>query len=371
MRIGLVTAGGVAREGGLRVVPHLVERVYALSRAHDVQVVALRQEPAPARWTLGNATVHNVGLRPRRLGALRVLARLHRERPLDVLHAFGLVPQGVVVAVAGRALGVPAVLEARGGEFASLPEVGFGGWRRAPGRAWIRFAATAGPLAVPSAPARADARTRGFEAVTVPLEIDTGLWPAAERPKPPGPPWRIAWVGSLAPVKDPAFLVKVVGHMRSRGADVRVDVVGEDFSGGAVRALAREVGVEAQVRFHGLLPPTGVRERLAAAHVLLVTSRYESGPRIVLEAATQGVPSLGPEVGILTEWAPHAATTVRTWTPGAVASAALDLLEHPGRREQLARVAASRLGEHDVTRVQERWIDLYAQAKEMRSGRHA
>lgn len=46
------------------------------------------------------------------------------------------------------------------------------------------------------------------------------------------------------------------------------------------------------------------------ADLFVLTSRYDAGPLVVLEAAVAGVPTAGTAVGHLVEWAPEAARIV-------------------------------------------------------------
>jgi glycosyltransferase involved in cell wall biosynthesis len=354
-----VVAGGVDRPGGGRDVPHLVERVGWLAREHDVAIVSLRQEPEPGRWRRMGVEVLNVGRRPRRIRASWMLHRLHKARPFDVLHAFGLVPQGVVVAGMGRTLGVPVVLEAPGGEFADEADLDFGGWRRRPGRIWIRSSLGGRAAVVNSFYARETARLRGIQSVVVPLGIDPNTWPArSPSERHPSTPLRLAWVGSLNPVKQPRLAVDVLSLLGAE--DVTLDVAGEDFLSDSVRSRARAVGVVDRIRFHGLLPQPAVSALLTSCHALLVTSRFEAAGRVVLEAASQGIPTVGFAVGYVSDWADDAAAAVDPSAGAAgLARAVTALANDEGRRLALAGRAAARLAEHVMDKIGARWLTLY------------
>jgi len=75
-----------------------------------------------------------------------------------------------------------------------------------------------------------------------------------------------------------------------RNAAVELEVIGDGPERGRLEALARELGVEKFVRFMGFLPQTEAAERLSAAQGLMLSSLYECGGAVVLEAMACGLP---------------------------------------------------------------------------------
>lgn len=107
-----------------------------------------------------------------------------------------------------------------------------------------------------------------------------------------GAPLRVAVVGRLVAVKDVARALAAVAIARQRGADVRVEVVGDGPLGGALRARARAMGDA--VTFHGALSPAARDAVLARCHALLHCARTlpdgrtEGAPLAVLESMAAG-----------------------------------------------------------------------------------
>jgi glycosyltransferase involved in cell wall biosynthesis len=93
------------------------------------------------------------------------------------------------------------------------------------------------------------------------------------------------------------------------------------------------------VRWHGTLRHDALRALVDAADVLLVSSRHESGPLVVLEAAVAGVPTVGTDVGHIAEWAPRAAVAVPVGDAEALARETAALLADEPRRLALAAEA--------------------------------
>ena len=132
MRIALIVPGGVDRSGEYRVIPALLALISRLSSHREVHVFALAQEPEASDWDLAGARIHNIGVSPTHLRAIRSIYRMHRTSPFDIVHAIWSGKCGFAAAVAGKLLGIPSLIHVAGGELVALPEIGYGGaqtWR--------------------------------------------------------------------------------------------------------------------------------------------------------------------------------------------------------------------------------------------------
>jgi glycosyltransferase involved in cell wall biosynthesis len=99
------------------------------------------------------------------------------------------------------------------------------------------------------------------------------------------------------------------------------------------------------------------------ADVLLVTSRHEAGPLVVLEAAVAGVPTVGTAVGHVAEWAPEAAVAVPVGDAAGLARETASLLDDETRRLALANAAQRRAIEIDAEYTAAAFDRLYRQLR--------
>lgn len=369
MRLGLVVPGGVDRTGTQRVIPFLlwvIERLVAAG--HDVHVFAQRQEPVPGEWPLLGATVSNAGRRPYRLRMLSDLVHRHRRDPFDVLHAFWAVPAGSVAAGARLLLNVPVALWLPGGDLVSLPDIDYGVRNRLRGRAELRVAlAGAGRVIVPSAYSLAHARALGIAAERLPFGVALDRWPiAAPRPRAAGRPARLLHVASLNAVKDQGTLLRAAARLRARDVPFHLDIVGGDTLGGAVQRSAAELGLQASITFHGFVEQEALRRHMLDADLLLLSSRHETVPLVLHEAAASGVPTVGTAVGELCEWAPGAGVAVAVRDDAALAHAVETLIHDDARRLQLAAAAQARVLAWNVDSTVARMLEL---SRELVAGR--
>jgi glycosyltransferase involved in cell wall biosynthesis len=344
MRIALVLPGGVDRSGEYRVIPALLALIERLAAHHDVQVLALEQEPRACAWDLAGGRIHNIGARHTRLRALLAIRELHRRAPFDVVHAIWSGACGEVAVFAARMLGIPSVVHVAGGELVALRDIGYGGrlnWRGRLREALVLRGASA-VTAASSAMIRALAQL-GIPAQRLPLGVDLGRWPpSSPRRRDPARPARLIQVASLNRVKDQATLLRALVSLRASGMRFEMDIVGEDTLHGEVQGLAARLGLSGQVRFRGFLTQRQLRPVVQAADIMIVSSRHEAGPLALLEAAAVGVPTVGTAVGHVAEWAPHAALSVPVGDAPVLAGAIGRLLDDEDLRLRIAAEAFRR-----------------------------
>jgi glycosyltransferase involved in cell wall biosynthesis len=366
MRIAMVVPGGVDRSGEYRVIPALLALITRLSRQNDVQVIALSQEARAGEWDLAGARIHNIGLPRTGLRALLAIYRMHRAARFDVVHAIWSGKCGLVAAIAGTTLGIPSLVHIAGGELVSLPDIGYGAAQTRFGRwrePWVlRRVSAVTAASAPTIEALAKLR---IPAHRIPLGVDLAAWP----PRNPvrrncDRPARLIHVASLNRVKDQSTLLHALAALLKSGTRFEMDVVGEDILQGEMQALSAQLRLSAAVRFHGFLTQRQLRPLVEAADLMVLSSRHETGPLAVLEAAVAGVPTVGTCVGHVAEWAPTAALSVPIGDWARLAAAVRRLLDDEDLRMSLAREAQQRATREDAEHTAARFRGLYARLLE-------
>ncbi len=123
------------------------------------------------------------------------------------------------------------------------------------------------------------------------------------------------------------------------GVDARLVIVGEGPAGGELVACRDRLGLTERVTFTGARDD--VADLIAAADVVLIPSRWESGPLVLLEALAAARPVVTTRVGFVEEVVGSgldaAAVVVdASDRPAELADAVRALLEDSVRRERLA-----------------------------------
>ena len=353
MKLALVVPGGVDRSGQVRVIPALLDLIRRLARAHNVHVFALNQEPRPGRWTLEGASIHNIGPGFTRARALRALAAEHLRGRFALVHSIWSGAPGLVAVAAARMLRVPSIVHVTGGELLALPDIAYGGrlsWRGRLREGVVLRAATA--VTATSAPMLASLAALGIAARRIAFGVDLERWPACEPcAREPGAPARLIHIGSLNRVKDQPVLLRALAELSREGVAYEMDIVGEDTLRGETQRLSEALGLQGRVRFHGFLTQPALRPLIERAHLMVMSSRHEAGPFVLLEAALAGVPTVGSAVGHIAEWAPTAAVAVPVGNWTALARSVSAVLADESVRLHLAREAQRRAlsGDADYT----------------------
>lgn len=205
----------------------------------------------------------------------------------------------------------------------------------------------------------------GIGAERLPWGVALDRLPAVTpRPRPSDRPARLLIVGSLNRVKDPSCLLRAAKLLLDRGISFHLDLVGVDLFDGEFERLARNLELSCFVRFHGFQTQERVFEMMAAADLLIVSSRHEADPLVALEAAVAGTPTVGTAVGHLADWAPLAAAVVPPSEPTALAEVVIELLSDDGRRMAIALAAQQRALREDSDWSATRVLEIYEQLRQ-------
>jgi glycosyltransferase involved in cell wall biosynthesis len=144
----------------------------------------------------------------------------------------------------------------------------------------------------------ADLRTLGYEG-----RIETLPYiPPECRPLAPFPPapLRVGFLGRLAPQKNLPYLLRAM-EILNRAREATLDLFGEGSERERLTALARDLGIERRVRFHGAIPPEAVPAAVDSCHVFAFSSLGEGQCLAALEILSRGRPVIATPVGAFPE----------------------------------------------------------------------
>jgi glycosyltransferase involved in cell wall biosynthesis len=174
--------------------------------------------------------------------------------------------------------------------------------------------------------------------------IHNGVAAAEFAPVPPAADASdVVFVGELRRLKGVDVLIEALGLLSAGGRPVSATIVGSGPEAAEFEALARARG-RAKVTFPGAMP---AREAFARGRLLIVPSRAESLPYIVLEGAAAGLPMLATNVGGIPEiFGPHGRRLLPPGDAARLAEAIRAALADPAAAQASAQALRERVRTH-------------------------
>lgn len=148
----------------------------------------------------------------------------------------------------------------------------------------------------------------------------------------------IVCVGEFRAIKGTDVLIEALAELHRGGRRVSLAVAGDGEEGPALRAQVERLSLGGSVRFLGHTP---ARQGFASGRLLVVPSRADSLPYVVIEAGGAGIPIIASRVGGIPEILGPEGNMVPPEDPVKLAAAIAAALDDPAG----AKAAAERLHE--------------------------
>lgn len=190
----------------------------------------------------------------------------------------------------------------------------------------------------------------------------------AARDEAPAPPAQdrlnIVWAGRFEPQKDVPLALRTIAAL-NRLTPARLTMLGEGYQRAKMQRLAAGLGLtDDQLVMTGHVP--GIDPYLAGAHALFVSSVFEGGPAVAVEALAHGVPVVSTDCShflrdIMT--LPEAGAIVASRNPEALAQALLDVARKPRPSPALLAPLIAHLAPDPCADAYLAWFDAAVQER--------
>jgi glycosyltransferase involved in cell wall biosynthesis len=154
----------------------------------------------------------------------------------------------------------------------------------------------------------------------------------------------ICYVGEFRRIKGADLLVDAVARLRADGQPVTLTLGGDGEETNALKAQITRLGLTDAVRFIGHVKP---RYGFSKGRLLVVPSRGDSMPYVVIEAAAAGIPMIAANVGGIPEiFGSHTSALFQSNNVDAMAAAIKTALDDIAAARARAQLLRERIAEH-------------------------
>jgi len=151
----------------------------------------------------------------------------------------------------------------------------------------------------------------------------------------------VAYVGEFRQIKGADLLIDAVARLRADGNPVTLTLGGDGEEMNALKAKVQGLGLTEAVRFIGHVK---ARYGFSKGGLLVVPSRGDSMPYVVIEAAAAGIPMVAANVGGIPEiFGPFTDALFAPNSVGAMADAIESALSDPSAAQQRAKSLRERV----------------------------
>jgi glycosyltransferase involved in cell wall biosynthesis len=154
----------------------------------------------------------------------------------------------------------------------------------------------------------------------------------------------VVYVGEFRHIKGADLLVDAVARLHADGKPVTLTLAGDGEETAALKAQVERLGLTHSVRFIGHVK---ARHGFSRGKLLVVPSRGDSMPYVVIEAGAAGIPMVAANVGGIPEiFGPFTDALFAPNIVGAVADAIEIAMEEPDAAQARARELRERIFQH-------------------------
>lgn len=207
-----------------------------------------------------------------------------------------------------------------------------------------------------------EAQFPGLSARVIPNGIDLDTF--SPRPRPACDTLHLCTVARLIPRKGIDLLIHACRGLHEAGVNFQCHVVGEGPEEERLRRLARELGIEARVTFHGRVERVELAAFLPTCDLFVLPSYAEGMSNAALEAMACGLPLILTETGGSHELVLGNGLLIPTGAASALQNALLQLCRDDRLRGEMAKASrqhAQRFGWKDAAR---QYRDLFVEVIE-------
>jgi len=226
-------------------------------------------------------------------GIVAKVRALQRSNPVDLVHAHGPLPAGHAAMLLESELKIPYVVSVHGLDaFSSEQETGQAArWRRSISQRVYRSARRVICISERVREEVLAGIGKASRTSVVYNGVDADRFSPKDDPRNSG--LTVLSVGNLIPSKGHDLLIRATAGLKEEFSQLSLEIIGEGPELARLEGIARQLGVQHQVRFLGRRPRDEVAAAMRRCTVFALPSRYEGLGCVYLEAMATAKPVIG------------------------------------------------------------------------------
>lgn len=362
-RIAIITHGGVGVGHNQQGVPATMLLIEQLATEYDLTVYSLEKYSplfVPKNYTAIDVPLtHKNNLTVRIIWLSFLLLKNHLKKPYQIFHGLWGFPGGLMAVFFAKLFRKKSIVTFKGAEVVALPAINYGLFIHKRDKAIIKWVAKKADYLVAQSEYYAAKMKSVLQYKSLQI-IYSGIT-ANHQPInlfQPKEKYTFLHIANLNKVKNQAMLLKAFSFISS-SIDAELHVIGIDTLNGEIQLLAKEMNIEKQVFFHGVLTQQELVNYYKQADIFLLTSLSESQAVVVNEAMNYGVVVCGTRVGLIADLENKATLAVDINDAAALAEKALHILNNPELYNQLQQYGYNWTKQFDIVWTTQQYSQLY------------
>jgi len=166
--------------------------------------------------------------------------------------------------------------------------------------------------------------------------------------------------GRLSAERSPEVLVRAIAIVKKKIPDAELVFAGQGATEHELRKLARELGIENNVRFMGVLSKPDLNEAYNATKMFVIASTSDTQSMVMMQAMASGLPVIGVKARALPEYIKKDnGFLVEPADAEGFAEKIIHLFEHPDERKTLGSGGRKHALQFGVPHIAGLWEAIY------------
>jgi glycosyltransferase involved in cell wall biosynthesis len=174
----------------------------------------------------------------------------------------------------------------------------------------------------------------------------------------------VLYAGRLAVEKKIDLTLEAVARAVPEVPNINFAIVGKGPAEAGLRARARELGIEARVKFLGFMEHFhALSEVYNASDLFVIMSTAETQSLVAMNALSSGIPAIVANSWGLPEYVDNTrGAVVEPGDVSALTEKIIDFYKHPAKRKKLGAVGRVFTEERSIPRIADQWEEIYTNA---------